>query len=113
MLPFHPQRLVIPQHVVDYRKQWNGLLAEYYRLGFDPYDGDCVVFLKKDRTQLRALGGDSRGLLLIARRFDGGSLGLDWVFVQDPRTKSITLAELGLLLEGATYTLHRHVKAWK
>jgi hypothetical protein len=113
MLPFHPKRLIVAQHTIDYRKQWNGMLAECYRLGFDPYAGDCVVFVKKDRTQLRALAGDSRGLFLLARRFEGGRLGLDWVFQVAPTTKVITVAELALLLEGASYTVHRHVKPWK
>jgi hypothetical protein len=113
MLPFHPKRLVVALHRVDYRKQWNGLLGECYRLGFDPYAGDCVVFVKRDRTQLRALAGDARGLFMVARRFDGGSLGLDWVLQEEPKTKTISLAELALLLEGATYTVHRHVKHWR
>lgn len=113
MLPFQPQRLVICQQIVDYRKQWNGLLGECYKLGFDPYRGDCVVFIKRDRTQIRALAGDSRGLFLIARRFDAGRIGLDWLFVKEAKTKSITQAELALLLEGARYTVHHHVKPWK
>ena len=37
MLPCVPRRLVIAQHKVDFRKQWNGLLAECVRMGFDPY----------------------------------------------------------------------------
>jgi len=113
MLPFHPKRLVIAQHRFDYRRHWDGMLGECYRLGFDPYDGDCVVFVKRDRTQLRALAGDTRGLFLIARRFDGGSLELDWVFHDEPTVKTISLAELSLLLEGATFTVHRRVKQWR
>ncbi len=87
MLPFHPKRLVIARHRLDYRKHWDGMLGECYRIGFDPYDGDCVVFVKRDRTQLRALAGDARGLFLVARRFDGGSLELDWAFTDEPTTK--------------------------
>ena len=113
MLPFHPKRLIIVQHHIDFRRQWNGLLGECYKLGFDPYSGDCVVFIKKDRTQLRALSGDSRGLFLVARRFDGGRLSLAWVFQEQPTTKAITLAEIALLLEGASYTVHKHVRQWK
>lgn len=113
MLPIHPQRVVIARHRVDYRKQWNGLLGECYRMGFDPYGGDCIVFVKSDRTQLRALTGDLRGLLLVARRFDGGSLSLDWVFEPAPRVRAITMAELALLLEGASFTVHRRVRQWR
>lgn len=113
MLPCNPKRLVIAQHRVDFRKQWNGLLAECRHMGFEPYDGDCVVFFKNDRTQLRALLGDSLGLVLIARRFDGGRLRLNWVFQDEPTSHAISKAELSLLLEGATCTIERHVKAWK
>jgi hypothetical protein len=113
MLPIHPKRVVIAQHRVDFRKQWNGLLGECYRIGFDPYGGDCVVFVRSDRTQLRALTGDLRGLFLVARRFDGGSLGLDRIFDGTPQVKSITIAELALLLEGASFTVHRRVRQWR
>jgi hypothetical protein len=113
MLPFHAKRLVIAQHRFDYRKHWNGMLGECYRMGFDPYSGDCVVFVKSDKTQLRALAGDARGLFLVARRFEGGRLGLPWAFQTLPTTKVITQAELALMLEGASFTVHRHVKPWR
>lgn len=60
------------EKMVDFRKQWNGLLGEAERLGFDPYAGDLVVFVKRDRRQLRALCGDEKGLYLFSRRFEGG-----------------------------------------
>lgn len=113
MLPIHPRRVVIARHRIDYRKQWNGLLGECYRMGFDPYEGDCIVFLKSDRTQLRAMTGDVRGLFLVARRFDGGSLALAWVFEESARASAITMAELSLLLEGASFTVHRRVRPWR
>ncbi len=113
MLPCQPRRLVIAQHRVDFRKHWDGLLAESYRMGFDPYDGDCVVFIKRDKTQLRALMGDARGLILIARRFDGGCLELDWVFKTSPHTEVISPAQLAMLLEGATCEVHKRVADWK
>ena len=72
-----------------------------------------VWCIKKDRTQLRALSGDSRGLFLVARRFDGGRLSLGWAFQEQPTTKAITLAEIALLLEGASYTVHKYVRQWK
>jgi hypothetical protein len=113
MLPCLPRRLVIAQHRVDFRKQWDGLLGECYRMGFNPYDGDCVVFIKRDRTQLRALMGDARGLILIARRFEGGRLELDWVFGDPPRSEVISSAQLTMLLEGATCQVHKRVPEWK
>jgi hypothetical protein len=82
-------------------------------MGFNPYQGDCVVFIKKDRTQLRALFGDSLGLLLIARRFDGERMKLRWLFEDLPTSHTISPAELTMLLEGASCTVEHRVEAWK
>jgi hypothetical protein len=110
MLPVTIRRVFMAQHRVDFRKQLNGLLAEAYRLGAKPYDGDCVVFVKKDHTQLRALVGDSVGLYLVSRRFDGGRLRSLLAFSEEPTARALTTAELSLLLEGATFTVHRRAR---
>ncbi|MEI8190629.1 MAG: IS66 family insertion sequence element accessory protein TnpB, partial [candidate division NC10 bacterium] len=89
------------------------LLAEAYLLGARPYDGDCVVFVKRDRTQLRALVGDGLGLYLICRRFEGGRLSLLLQFCAEPRTRAVTSGELSLLLEGARFTVHQRATAWR
>ncbi len=111
MLPVQIRRVFLARHRVDFRKQHNGLLAEAYRLGADPYDGDCVLFLKKDHTQLRALVGDGVGLYLVSRRFEGGRLRTLVSFEENPRATSITAAELSLLLEGATFTVHKRARS--
>ena len=110
MLPVRIRRVYLAQHRVDFRKQHNGLLGECYRLGADPYSGDCVVFVKKDRTQLRSLVGDSVGLYLVSRRFEGGGLGEVLRFAADPSSRQITTAELSLLLEGASFTVQRRAR---
>jgi len=113
MLPLRIRRVLLARHRVDFRKQFNGLLAEAYRLGANPYDGDCVIFVKRDHTQLRAVVGDELGLYLISRRFEGGRLRKLIDEAADPSTATITAAELSLLLEGATFTVHRRVRAWR
>lgn len=110
MLPVTIRRVFLAQHRVDFRKQLNGLLGEAYRLGADPYDGDCVVFVKKDRTQLRALVGDGVGLYLVSRRFEGGRLQALLCFAASPCANKISPAELSLLLEGASFTVHRRAR---
>jgi hypothetical protein len=110
MLPVKVNRVFMAQHRVDFRKQLNGLLGESYRLGAEPYDGDCVLFIKKDHTQLRALVGDAVGLYLVTRRFEGGRLRSLLSFAEEPTAESITAAELSLLLEGATFTVHRRAR---
>jgi hypothetical protein len=104
---------LVAQHRADFRKQFDGLLGEAYRMGADPYAGDCVVFLKGDHTQLRALLGDKLGLYLVFRRFEGGRLRANFTFARDPACETITIAELGLLFEGASFTVHRRAREWK
>ena len=111
MLPVSINRVFLAQHRVDFRKQLNGLLGEAYKLGADPYDGDCVLFVKKDHTQLRAIVGDGVGLYLVTRRFEGGRLKTLLNFAEQPTTKSISTAELSLLLEGAKFTVHKRARA--
>ena len=111
MLPVAITRVFLAQHRVDFRRQLNGLLAESYRLGANPYNGDCVVFVKKDLTQLRAIVGDGLGLYLVTRRFEGGRLAALLTFAEQPSAKSISQAELSLLLEGARFTVHQRARA--
>jgi hypothetical protein len=113
MLPVTIRRVFLAEHRVDFRRGLDGLLAEAYRLGAQTYDGDCVLFVKKDRTQLRALVGDSLGLYLVTRRFEGGGLRLLLEFAERPSTRSISSGELSLLLEGATFTVHKRANAWR
>jgi hypothetical protein len=113
MLPVTVLRVLLAEHRVDFRKGLDGLLGEAYRLGAQPYDGDCVVFVKKDRTQLRALVGDGFGLYLVSRRFEGGKLRLLLEFAERPGAKSVSSGELSLLLEGASFTVHKRAAAWR
>jgi hypothetical protein len=113
MLPVTVQRILMAQHRVDFRKRFDGLLAEAYRMGADPYDGDCVVFIKKDHTQMRALVGDGYGLYLVSRRFEGGRLRTLLQFAAEPSAKTVSMGELSLLLEGSSFTVHQRAKAWR
>ena len=113
MLPVRVRRVLLAQHRVDFRKRFDGLLAEAYRLGANPYEGDCVLFVKRDHAQLRALVGDGVGLYLISRRFEGGRLKVLLAFAEQPATKAITSAELSMLLEGAAFTVQKRAPAWR
>ncbi|MGB8260226.1 MAG: IS66 family insertion sequence element accessory protein TnpB, partial [Terracidiphilus sp.] len=110
MLPVTVRRILMAQHRVDFRKRFDGLLAEAYRMGADPYGGDCVVFIKKDRTQIRALVGDGYGLYLVCRRFEGGRLRALLKFAEEPSAKTVSTGELSLLLEGSSFTVHQRAK---
>ena len=111
MLPDTIRRVVLAEHRVDFRRYCDGLLAEAHRLGADPYHGDCVPFVKRDQTQLRALFGDRYGLYLLIRRFEGGRLGALLGFAEHPQAKTISKGELALLLEGATFSVHKRARS--
>jgi hypothetical protein len=113
MLPVRVRRVLLAEYRVDFRKHHDGLLAEAYRIGAQPYDGDCVVFVKKDRTQIRALVGDGYGLYLVSRRFEGGRLRLLLKFAEQPGARTVSAGELSLLLEGSSFTVHKRAKAWR
>jgi len=113
MLPVAIRRVFLAQHRVDFRKGLDGLLGEAYLLGADPYRGDCVLFVKRDHTQLRALIGDAVGLYLVTRRFEGGRLRVLLTFAERPSGAAISTGELSLLLEGARFTVHKRARAWQ
>lgn len=113
MLPVTVRRVLLVEHRVDFRKGFDGLLAEAYRVGADPYDGDCIVFIKKDHTQIRSLVGDNYGLYLISRRFDGGRLRTLLKFAEEPATRTMSTGELALLLEGSSFTVHKRARTWR
>ena len=113
MLPVAIRRVFLAQHRIDFRKGPDGLLGEAYSLGADPYRGDCVLFVKRDHTQLRALIGDGIGLYLVTRRFEGGRLRVLEKFAERPSGTVISTGELSLLLEGAKFTVHRRAQVWQ
>lgn len=113
MLPVKLKRVFLARHRVDFRKGIDGLLGEAYLLGADPYNGDCVLFVKRDHTQLRALVGDGIGLYLVTRRFEGGRLRVFRSFTERPSGTSISTGELSLLLEGARFTVLKRAGAFR
>ena len=113
MLSVKIRRVFLARHRVDFRKRFDGLLAEAFQLGADPYEGDCVLFVKRDHTQLRAIVGDGVGLYLICRRFEGGRLRNLAAFAPQPGAAEISTGELSLLLEGANFTVHQRARAWR
>jgi len=113
MLSVNIRRVFLARHRVDFRRRFDGLLAESYRLGANPYLGDCVLFVKRDHTQLRAVIGDAVGLYLVCRRFEGGRLRSLLAFAAEPSATEISTAELSLLLEGAAFTVHKRARPWQ
>ena len=56
------RRIFLVEHRVDFRKGHSGLLAEAFRLGRDPFGGDQLIFVGKNRRALKVLYADAGGL---------------------------------------------------
>jgi hypothetical protein len=69
--------------------------------------------MKRDFTQIRVITGDPIGLYLISRRFEGTRPKRFFNFAADPNATAISRAELSMLLEGSSYTVHSRASEWK
>ena len=49
------QRVWLAQHRVDFRKQHDGLLAEAYKMSLDPFLGDVIIFIGRNRRRIKLL----------------------------------------------------------
>ncbi len=97
----------------DMRKSFDGLLAEARLMLLEPYRGECVLFVSKNKRHIKALWGDDYGLFLISRRFEGGAAKTPIDFMLDPCFTEITHAELAMILGGANYSVERMPRKWK
>ncbi len=113
MLSHTIREVYVAQHIVDFRKGAGALLAEAYAMDLDPYSGECVVFIHRNRTKIRVLCGNDIGIWLLERPFDAGKLEMNIDFMRDPAITSISTAELAMLLEGNSYIVKKKVKKWR
>jgi hypothetical protein len=70
---------------VDFRKSHDGLLAECYRLGTDPFAGDMVVFIGRNRRRIKILFADATGLWLASKRFTDYAMKTSFKFLSDKK----------------------------
>ena len=104
------QRIFVIDHQVDFRLRHNGLLAISYSLELNPFQGDVVVFVSRNRREVRILSGDATGIWLHSKIFTEESIRTRFSFLTDPSYHSITSGDLAMLLEGASYEVKRRLK---
>lgn len=105
------QRIFVVDHRVDFRLRHNGLLAVAYSLNLNPFRGDVVVFVGRNRREVRVLSGDSTGVWLHSKVFSEQSIRTQFSFLLDPSCRSITAGDLAMLLEGAAYEVKKRMKS--
>lgn len=101
------QQIIVFSGKVDFRKRFDGLLALCYKNNYNPYEGDCVVFVSRNSREVRTFFGDELGLYLLCRRFEGGKVKAFF------SKQEITQGELNFLLQGAQISVLHKVKPWK
>ena len=106
-IPSRLKRVILFSGKVDFRKRFDGFLALCYKNNYDPYGGDCILFLSKNKREIRAFFGDNFGLYLVCRRFDGG--GIKFLL----HKKEFTEGEVRLLFQGTEVFIQNQVVPWK
>jgi len=112
ILDLSRSRIWLAQHRVDFRRHHDGLLAETYKMGLDPFKGDVVVFVGKNRRAIKVLYADPTGLNLSWKKFTMEAMKTRLGFLLEPSCRSITSAELAMLIEGSSYTLTKKVAVY-
>ena len=98
ILPGGPLPVFVATRPVDFRKGMDGLAAlaqEHLRL--DPFSGAVLVFRAKRADRIKILVWDGSGMVLIAKRLEGGRFA--WPAVRDGVMR-LTSGQLAALFEG-------------
>ena len=112
MIVKQPERFFIARHRVDFRKAHSGLLAEAYNLGLDPYEGDGLVFISRDRRKVKVLMADANGLWVLYKKFASGVIRTQIEILNNPSSQSISFPELAMILDGAKFKISGRPKDW-
>jgi hypothetical protein len=91
------------------RKWHDGLLAEAFQMGLDPFSGDLVIFVGRSRGRLKVLYADETGLWCSAKRFTASLMKTRLLFLSDRSVRSITTADLAMICEGASYQVEKRL----
>ena len=112
MLNFHgfPQRIFVVDHRIDFRLRHNGLLAVAYSLKLNPFQGDVIVFVGRNKREVRVLSGDPTGMRLMSKVFTEQAIRTQFSFLVDPSYRQITSGDLEMLMEGAAYEVKKRLK---
>jgi transposase len=102
----------LARHRVDFRRHHDGLLAEAFKLGLDPFKGDLLIFIGRRKNRLKVLYADETGLWVSSKRFTEEAMKTRFRFLTDPNCTEITRAELAMIAEGAAYKLEKTVKPY-
>jgi len=97
-------------HRIDFRKSFDGLLAEAYLMDIDPFDGNVVIFVGRRKTTVKILACDTTGIWILAKRFS--TAYVTHRFYGERRYREISHTELQMFLEGCSYQVLKRPMPW-
>lgn len=110
MIAFGKIRAIwLARYKVDFRKGHWSLLAEAYSLGLDPLQGDLILFISRDKRKLKLLYNDTTGIWLSHKLFYEKAMKSLVPFEDVPCKVSLSSAELAMLIEGSSFTVHKRL----
>jgi hypothetical protein len=104
------QSIWLARYRIDFRKGHWSLLAEAYSLGLNPLEGDTLVFIGRDKRKMKIIHSDPTGLWVSYKAFHKSAMKTLIEFTSEPSRTSMTSAELGMLIEGSAFTVHKRVQ---
>lgn len=99
----------LARYRIDFRKGPWSLLAEAYSLGLNPLDGDAVLFIGRDKRKIKLIYADPTGLWVSYKVFHKSAMKTLVEFSEDKAKEVMTAADLAMLLEGASFSVHKRV----
>ncbi len=106
----HIKMLYLATYKVDFRKGHWKLLAEAYQLGLNPLAGDLLVFVSAKRSSIKLLYSDPTGLWVAYKAYHEGAMKTLIRLSEKPDKAVMTQAELAMLIEGASFTVHKRLR---
>jgi len=97
---------------IDFRKGHWKLLAEAHNLGLNPLAGDLLVFVSLNRSKIKLLYSDPTGLWVSYKAYHEGAMKTLVKMGKEPSTASMTQAELAMLIEGTSFTVHKRLPSF-
>ena len=81
-------------------------------MNLDPFRGDVVIFIGRNRRALKLLYADPTGLCLKWKKFTLEAMKTKLGFLAEPACESITTAELAMIMEGSAYTIGKKLEQY-
>lgn len=107
------RKIFIAEYSVDMRKSFDGLCIEAKRHHVQLWEGECLAFVGKNKRIVKILCADPTGIIIIAKKFTNQCIKTKLRFLIDPSIKSISKAEMEMLLEGKDFEVKRQPLGWE